>query len=91
MSNYSFKVWITSLTVKVHTYLSHLAAVCGGIWAHVYKQIIDIAAQTYADRQEDNTLAVFLLAELQKAVQSQKRGAWPKAQTNMVTAAEASW
>lgn len=52
--------------------------------------LLDIAVQTYADRQEDNILSAFLLAELQKAVQSQKRGTSPEAETNMVTAAEAT-
>lgn len=42
--------------------------------------------RSYEDRQE--VWLFFLLAELQKAVQSQKRGASPEAQTNTVAAAE---
>lgn len=46
---------------------------------------LDITEQTYADRQADN----FVLAELQKAVQLQNRGASPEATTNTITAADA--
>lgn len=51
----------------------------------------DITEQTYADRQTDNILAVFLLGELQKAVQLQNREASPEATINMVTADEAEF
>lgn len=42
--------------------------------------------RSYEDRQE--VWLFFLLAELQKAAQSQKRGTSPEAQTNTVAAAE---
>lgn len=86
----SFKIELSFHTVKA----KHSPAVCWVKWTNIYAKIsINIIEKTYMYKQADNILlsVVFLLVELQKALQLQNRGFPPEAPTNMLQQQKQQW